>query len=79
MSKRRFKIVEYASGFAVYDTVSKLEKWISDGVDLLFTKTGRAVSPGCKTFNDRLEKALNEDESETEEAYFPEIIEGMEG
>lgn len=75
MRKNRFKAIEYASGFAVLDTVTGQESWISDGVDILFTPTGRAVSPGSKTFLRKLEHSLNNPAYETLEAYFPEQYE----
>ncbi len=67
---RRFKAVEYASGFTVHDTKTGRESWISDGVDLLFTPTGKPKNPGSKGFVAALTKSLNASEEETLEAYF---------
>lgn len=71
----RFNAVEYVSGFAVQDTVSGEEHWIGDGVDMLSDKRGRMLSPGSKGFLRKLQRSLNESESETLEAYFPEVYE----
>lgn len=68
--KRRFGVIEYDSGFAVFDKMTKKEAWISDGVDLLFTPTGKPVNPGSKGFCKKLAKALNYAPEETFEAYF---------
>jgi len=75
MKRRRFKVNEYSSGFSVTDTVTGEDHWISDGVDLLSTPTGKSVSPGSKTFVEKLERSLNVNPDETLEAYFPEQYE----
>lgn len=71
MPKQRFRVVEYSSGFAVRDTETGQERWMSDGVDALFTATGRAMRPGSEYFRKTWQRALNENEGETLEAYFP--------
>jgi hypothetical protein len=70
--KHRFQVIEYSSFFAVHDTVTGEEHPMGDGVDTLFTATGKAKSPGSKGFIREWQKALNSSESETLEAYFPE-------
>ncbi len=68
--KHRFQVIEYASGFAVQDIKTGKEAWMSDGVDCLFTPTGKAVSPGSKGFVRRLQSSLNANPDETGDAYF---------
>lgn len=70
MKRKRFSVVEYASYYAVRDNSTGKEHAMSDGVDVLFTKTGRAMRPGSEYFRKTWERALNASESETEEAYF---------
>ena len=68
--KHRFKVIEYSSGFAVRDTESGKERWMSDGVDTLFTKSGKAMRPGSEYFRKTWQRVLNANEEETAEAYF---------
>ena len=70
MARHRFKVIEYASGYAVQDTRTGEEKWMSDGVDVLFDKRGNGRSPGTEAFRRDWERALNESGAETAEAYF---------
>jgi hypothetical protein len=70
--RRRFKVIEHMDGYAVYDTVSGKDHWMSDGVDAVFTRSGRAMSPGTAGFIEAWERDLNSSPSETAEAYgFP--------
>lgn len=70
--KHRFKVIEYSTGYAVRDTQSGRQEWMSDGVDALSTPTGRPMKPGSEYFRRTWQKALNESASETAEAYgFP--------
>lgn len=73
MSKKTFSVIEYHSFFAVRHNATGKEHPMGDGVDTLFTRTGKAKSPGDKTFVKCWERSLNETASETLEAYFPEI------
>jgi len=66
----RFIVVEYSSGYAVRDRETNKEVWMSDGVDCVFTKLGRAMRPGSKYFRKAWQKSLNDSPNETEEAYF---------
>lgn len=68
----RFEIVEYTSFFAVVDTVTGQERPLGDGVDTLFDAEGTSIMPGTLEFCERWAAALNADEAETLEAYFPE-------
>lgn len=43
---------------------------MSDGVDVVFTRSGKAMSPGTERFRKAWEKMLNENPWETYEAYF---------
>ena len=72
MSKkpRRFEVVEHASYYAVRDLFTNKERAMSDGVDSVFTKSGKAMSPGTERFRLAWQKSLNENESQTLEAYF---------
>lgn len=70
MPRHRFKVVEYASGYAVRDTKTGEEKWMSDGVDVLFGKNDKPRSPGTEAFRRDWEQELNENPEETAEAYF---------
>lgn len=68
--KHRFKVIEYSSFYAVRDTTTGKERAMSDGVDSLFTRTGKAMRPGSEYFRRAWERALNETPEETAEAYF---------
>ena len=70
--KRRFQVIEYSSFYAVYDTQTGNEYPMSDGVDSLFTQTGKSIKPGTEYFRETWERSLNENPDETLEAYFPE-------
>ena len=70
--KRRFRVVEYSSFFAVLDTQTGQEACMGDGVDTLFTQTGKTMRPGSEHFRRTWQRAMNENEPETLEAYFPE-------
>ena len=72
--KKLFSVVEYTSFFAVRHNPTGEEKPMGDGVDTLFTPTGKAMSPGAKGFVSTWEKSLNANEGETLEAYFPELM-----
>ena len=71
MRSRRFMVIEHISGFAVRDTETGREAWMGDGVDTLFTRAGCAMCPGSESFRRVWQRALNEIEAETLEAYFP--------
>lgn len=68
--RRRFEVVEYSSYYAVRDLFTNKERAMSDGVDSVFTNSGKAMSPGTENFRRAWQKSLNENESETLEAYF---------
>ena len=68
----RFRVIEHASGYELEDRKTGQRHWLSDGVDAVFTRTGRAMSPGSEHFRRAWMKALNEDYDQTLEAYFPE-------
>lgn len=72
MAKRnRFKVIEYGSGYALLDTETGQENWLSDGVDTMFTPTGKSMSPGSEYFRRAWEKAINSmSEEEVEDLYF---------
>ena len=72
MKPFRFRVVEYISFYAVLDTTTSKEAHMSDGVDVLTTPTGRSMKPGSEYFRRTWEKSLNENPSETAEAYFGE-------
>lgn len=66
----RFSVVEHPSYYAVQDNDSGKEHAMGDGVDMLFDAEGKAISPGTENFRVMWEMMLNEDENETERAYF---------
>ena len=68
----RFTVVEFNSGYAVRDRKTREEHWMSDGVGALTTGTGKALRPGSEYFRRTWTRALNSNQSETLEAYFPE-------
>ncbi len=70
--EKTFSVIEYSSFFAVRHIPSGDEHPMGDGVDALFDEEGRALSPGTPGFVEAWENALNADETETLEAYFPE-------
>jgi hypothetical protein len=69
--KHRFKVIEYASYYAVRDSVTGEEEAMSDGVDSVHTPTGKAMRPGSEYFRKTWERMLNDPLNETLEAYFP--------
>jgi hypothetical protein len=73
--EKLFNVIEYSSFFAVRHVPSGDEHPMGDGVDTLFDQEGQALSPGTPGFVETWEKALNADEAETLEAYFPEHVE----
>jgi hypothetical protein len=68
----RFQVIEYMSFFAIRDTVTGQEHPIGDGVDVLTDADGTTISPGTANFCEAWASALNSDEGETLEAFFPE-------
>ena len=69
MAKHRFQVIEYASGYAVCDRITGKEHWMSDGVDAVFTPSGRPMSPGTERFRRAWQRALNACAADTAEAY----------
>lgn len=70
MKRRRFRVIEYSGHYSVRDTTTGEEHVMCDGVDTLFTATGKAMRPGSEYFRQTWERALNRNEDETAEAYF---------
>lgn len=68
--KHKFKVIEYMGHYSVRDTETGEERVMSDGVDVLTTKTGRIMKPGSEYFRKTWERFLNQDPEETAEAYF---------
>lgn len=66
---RRFQVVEYSSGYALRDRETGREHWLSDGVDVLFTESGKAMSPGTERFRRLWQATFNANPEETAEAY----------
>jgi hypothetical protein len=71
--KREFTVIEYASGYAVRHEPSGKQAWMSDGVDVLTTPTGRSMRPGSEYFRKTWQEHLNQIAGDTREAYFPEL------
>ena len=67
----RFIVIEYASFYAIHDTVTGQEQAMGDGVDTLFDADDTAISPGTAKFCEAWACALNADQAETLVAYFP--------
>ena len=70
MNKKPFSVIEYSSFYAVRNNETGKEYPMSDGVDTLFTRNGKAMRPGSEYFRKTWEKSLNHNPSETMEAYF---------
>ena len=75
MPRKLFTVVEYSSFYAVRHNPSGDEHPMGDGVDTLFTPTGRAMRCGTEYFRRTWERALNADWRSTLEAYFPAHLE----
>jgi hypothetical protein len=73
--RRLFDVIEYSSFFAVWHNPSGEEHPMGDGVDALFDREGRPLSPGTPGFVETWADALNADEQETLAAYFPQHVE----
>lgn len=70
MKRKRFSIVEYTSFYAVRDNATGKEHPMGDGVDSVFTPTGKAMQCGTEHFRKTWERMLNASATETAEAYF---------
>ena len=70
MKRKQFSVVEYSSGFAIVNNQTGKQHWLSDGVDALFTKSGKAMRPGSEYFRKTWERSFNQNADETMEAYF---------
>ncbi len=68
----RFQVIEHLSHFTICDTQTGQEQAMGDGVDVLFDSDGTTISPGTTGFCESWAEALNGDEGETLQAYFPE-------
>jgi len=66
----RFDVVERASYYEIVDTWTGKSRVMGDGVDSVFTASGRPISPGTERFTRAWRKAVNENPDETLEAYF---------
>lgn len=71
---RLFSVIEYSSHYAVRHNPSGEQHTMSDGVDCVFGKNGKALRPGTESFRKKWEDSLNDNESETMEAYFPDVV-----
>lgn len=76
--EKLFNVIEYSSFFAVRHIPSGKEHPMGDGVDTLFDIDQNPLSPGDPNFVGEWEEALNENQQETLEAYFPELIDNDE-
>jgi hypothetical protein len=70
----RFKVIEYSSFYAVRDIQTGQDHPMGDGVDTLFTKTGKPMRCGTEYFRKTWERFLNDSPDETLEAYFPDTF-----
>lgn len=70
-----FAINEYANGFAIIHKDTGEEQWLGDGVDMFFTKSSNAISPGTKAWERAASSWLRHGQDELYEAYFPELHE----
>ena len=68
----RFQVIEYLSFFAIRDTLTGDQRPIGDGVDVLTDTDNTTILPGTPGFCEQWASALNANEAETLEAYFPE-------
>lgn len=73
MGNAVFRVFEYSTGYVLKHVKSGQERWLGDGVDTLFDRNGRALTPGTERFRLTWERVLNENPDETMEAYFPEL------
>lgn len=73
MAKKVFKVEEHTSGYSLTHVASGKNHWLSDGVDAVFGKNEKALSPGTESFRLKWEREFNSDVSQTLEAYFPEL------
>lgn len=67
-----FGINEYSSGFEIVHRPTGKTAWMSDGVDMFTTESGRSIWPGTKAW-ERAAKNWLRGQGELYEAYFPEL------
>lgn len=71
--QHEFRVIEHANGYELRHVPTGRTHWLSDGVDVLTTPTGRIMRPGSEHFRRTWERVLNADATETRKAYFPEL------
>lgn len=70
MADKRFSVIEYSSFFAVRHNATGREHPMGDGVDALFDKDDKPLTPGTPGFIEAWEAALNSTPNTTLAAYF---------
>lgn len=68
-----FRVNEHFNGFELEHIHTGRKHWLSDGVDALFDDADKAINPGTTGFCEKWAAFFNENESQTLEAYFPEL------
>lgn len=68
---KTFSVIEYTGHYSVRNNQTGQEHVMGDGVDTIHDENGKAELPGTEEFRAKWEEILNDNESETMEAYFP--------
>ena len=68
-----FAVDEWSSGYEIVHKATGKRHWMSDGVDMFETPSGRSLSPGTSAFNRAMASMLIHDQENLYEAYFPEL------
>lgn len=66
----RFWWYEASDGYYAYDNLTGESRGMGDGVDMLFTPSGRPMSPGTAAFNRAMDRWFRSDQTTIGEAYF---------
>lgn len=69
-AKQRYQWYEGASAYYIVDTKTNEEACMGDGVDMFYTESDRAISPGTIAFDRAMDYMFRHEQSTLGEAYF---------
>jgi hypothetical protein len=68
-----FAVNEWTNGYEIVHKATGRRHWMSDGVDMFKTPSGRSLFPGTPAFNRAMTSMLIHDQENLYEAYFPDL------